>query len=92
MYYINLIPYLTVSATTVVDRIVIRHYFICSGLHHQHRCDETFFFNCSAHLFPISLNFRRSFKVQGCDKGEHCNMCAVFSAAGSHAHVISRLT
>ena len=27
-------------------------------------CDQTFVFHCSAHLFPITFNFRRSFKCR----------------------------
>ena len=36
------------------------------------------YFHCSVHLYPISLNFRRSSKVQGCIKRDYWNICAVF--------------
>ena len=49
----------------------------------------TFFFHCPAHSFPVSLDFRRSIKVQGCDKRVHrtCSLCK----ASPHANVVSPL-
>ena len=35
---------------------------------------QTFRFHCSVHLYHMSLNFRRSSNVQGCNKREHRNM------------------
>ena len=54
-------------------------------------CHQTFRFHCSVHLYPISLNLRRSSNVHGCVKREHCNICAVFSSSSPHAHVVSPL-
>ena len=51
-------------------------------------CHQTFRFHCSVHLYPISLNFRMSSKVQGCVKIEHRNIYAVLSASSPHAHVV----
>ena len=58
---------------------------ICSS------CQQTFLFNYYVHLYPISLNFRRSSMVQRCVKREHRNICAVFSTSSPHAHVVSPL-
>ena len=41
--------------------------------------------------YPVSLSIRRSSKVHGCDKREHCKLCAVFSVTALHAHVVSPL-
>ena len=40
------------------------------------------------HAWAVSLNSRRSSKVQGCAKSEHCNMWDVLSAARPHSHVV----
>ena len=40
-------------------------------------------------LFLLSLNSRRSSKVQGRVRSEHCNKCVVFSVASPHTHVVS---
>ena len=53
-------------------------------------CHQTIFFHFSTHSFAVSLNFRRSSKVQGRVRREHCNMCAVFSVASPHKPVLSR--
>ena len=52
-------------------------------------CHQTVFFHLSAHSLPVSLNCRRSSKVQGRVRSEHCNKCAVFSVASPHTHVVS---
>ena len=52
-------------------------------------CHQTVFFHLSAHSLPVSLNSRRSSKVQGRVRSEHCNKCAVFSVASPHTHVVS---
>ena len=52
-------------------------------------CHQTICFHCSVHLYPISLNLRRSSNVHGCVKREHRNICAVFSSSSPNAHVVS---
>ena len=52
-------------------------------------CHQTVFFHLSAHSLPVSLNSRRSSKVQGRARSEHCNKCAGFSVASPHTHVVS---
>ena len=47
-------------------------------------CHQTVCFRCYVHLYPISLNLRRSSNVQGCVKREHRNICAVFSSSSPH--------
>ena len=54
-------------------------------------CHQNFRFHCSVHVYPISLNLRRSSNVQGCIKREHCNICGVFSSSSPHAYVVSPL-
>ena len=54
-------------------------------------CHQTFRFHCYVHVYPISLNLRRSSNVHGCVKREHRNICAVFSSSSPHAHVVPPL-
>ena len=54
-------------------------------------CHQTIFFYRSVHAWAVSLNSRRSSKVQGCARSEHCNMWAVLSASSPHSHVVSPL-
>ena len=48
---------------------------------------SNFLFYCSAHSFPISLNFGMSSRVQRCDKRKHRSMCAVFYVASPHVSI-----
>ena len=54
-------------------------------------CHQTIFFHRSVHAWAVSLNSRRSSKVQGCARSEHSNMWAMLSATSSHSHVVSPL-
>ena len=68
-------------------------YYAVSGVKRVHVVwvhNQTFRIH-SEYLYSISLNLRRSSKVQGRVKREHCNICAVFSASRPHAHVVSPL-
>ena len=51
-------------------------------------CHHTVVFYLSTQNFAVSLNFERSSKVQGRARRVHCSMCAVFSVARPHSHVI----
>ena len=42
-------------------------------------CHLSIFFHHPAHSFPMSLISRKSFKVHGCVRSEHCIKCFVFS-------------
>ena len=48
-------------------------------------CHQTAFFHLSTHFLAFSLNFGRSFKVQGCESNGHCNICLVVSGAWPHS-------
>ena len=53
-------------------------------------CHQTVVFHLSTQdCFAVSLNFERSSKVQGRARKMHCSMCAVFSVARPHSHVVS---
>ena len=52
-------------------------------------CHQTIFLHRFVHARAVSLNSRRSSKVQGCARCEHCNMWDVLSAASPHSHVVS---
>ena len=52
---------------------------------------QAIFFHRSMHAWAVSLNSRRSSKVQGCARSVHCNMWDVFSVARPHSHVVSPL-
>ena len=52
---------------------------------------QTIFFHRSVHAWAVSLNSRRSSKVQGRARRVHCNMWDVFSVARPHSHVVSPL-
>ena len=54
-------------------------------------CHHTIFFQRSVHAWAVSLNFRRSSKVQGCARSEHCNMWDVLSTTSPHSHIVSPL-
>ena len=55
-------------------------------------CDQTVVFHLSTQDFAVSLNFERSSKVQCRARRVQCSMCAVFSVAKPHSHVVSPST
>ena len=52
-------------------------------------CHQTAVFHFSTQDFAVSLNFERPSKVHGRARRVHCSMCAVFSVARPHSHVVS---
>ena len=44
---------------------------------------------CLPYIYARLLNFEMSSKMQGCARRVHCSMCAVFSVARPHSHVVS---
>ena len=51
-------------------------------------CHQTVVFHLSTQDFAVSLNCERSSKMQGRARRVHCSMCAVFSVAIPHSHVV----
>ena len=51
-------------------------------------CHQTVVFHLSMQDIAGSLNFERSSKVQDRARRVHCSMCAVFSVARPHSHVV----
>ena len=52
-------------------------------------CHRPVVFHLSTQDFAVSLNFKRSFKVQVHTRKVHWSICAVFSVARPHPHVVS---
>ena len=51
-------------------------------------CHQTCVFHLSTHVFAISLKLLISSNEQGRARRVHCIMCAVFSVARPHSHVV----
>ena len=66
-----------------------RCYFYFISTSSSSSCHQTVVFHLSTQDFAVSLNFERSSKVHGRARRVHCSMCAVFSVARPHTHVVS---